>query len=62
MSEADQFRKYADEALRWAVKSTTEKERRNLLDLARTWSQAAIASEPHTVGVNYTATDHRTTR
>jgi hypothetical protein len=62
MSEADQFRQYADEALRWAAKSTTEKERRNLLELARTWSQAATVSEPPTAGVNYTATDHRTAR
>jgi hypothetical protein len=62
MSEASHFRQYADEALRWAEKSTTEKERRSLLELARTWSQAAYVSEPPPVGVNYTATDHRTAR
>jgi hypothetical protein len=28
MSEADQFRRYADEAMRWARQSKTEKEKR----------------------------------
>ena len=44
MSEADQFRQYAEEALLWAGQSKTEKEKRTLLDLARTWSQAALES------------------
>jgi hypothetical protein len=60
MSEADQFRQYAEEALRWATASTTEKERRSLMELARTWSQAATASEPPPVGANYSPTDHWT--
>ena len=61
MSEASEFRRYADEALRWAVKSKTEKEKADLLDLARTWMEAASASEhPMPVGVNYSPTDHRT--
>jgi hypothetical protein len=62
MSEADQFRQYAEEALCWATASTTEKERRSLMELARTWTQAAIASEPPPVDVNYIPTDHRTAR
>ena len=45
MSEADQFRQYAQEALLWARQSRTEKEKRLLLELARTWSQAALESE-----------------
>jgi hypothetical protein len=53
MSESDQFRRYADEALRWAVKATTEKERRSLMRLARTWAEAAAMSQnPMLVGVN----------
>jgi hypothetical protein len=61
MTEAGEFRKYAEEALHWALKSTTEKERVSLMQLARTWTQAATASEPPTpVGVNYSPTDHRT--
>jgi hypothetical protein len=60
MSEANQFRQYAEEALRGAVKSTTEKERLSLMELARTWTQAATASEPPPVGANYSPTDHRT--
>ena len=45
MTEASEFRRYAEEALRWAEKSTTEKERLSLMELARTWSQAAYADE-----------------
>ena len=61
MSEATEFRRYADEALRSALTSTTEKERATLFELARTWTQAATASEdPMPAGVNYSPTDHRT--
>jgi hypothetical protein len=69
MSETGQFRQYADEALRGAVRSKTETERTTLLDLARTWLQAATASEPTPIGANcdptgvgYSPTDHRTGR
>jgi hypothetical protein len=51
MSEADQFWEYAQEALLWARQVKTEKEKRNLLELARTWSQAALQSESN-VGAN----------
>jgi hypothetical protein len=45
MSEAVQFRQYADEALLWVAQSQTEKEKRVLIELARTWVQAAVESE-----------------
>jgi hypothetical protein len=53
-SETSQFRQYADEAMSWAIQSKTE--------LARTWMQAAAASEPPPMGVNYISTAHRTAR
>jgi hypothetical protein len=63
MSESDQFRRYADEALRWAAKATTEKERRPLMQLARTWAEAAAMSQnPMLVGVNHSSTDHNIAR
>jgi hypothetical protein len=53
MSEASEFRRYADEALSWAANATTKKEKRSLMELARTWAQAATMSEnPMLVGVN----------
>jgi hypothetical protein len=45
MSEADLFRQYAKEAMRWSAKSTSDYEKRTLIDLACTWSQAALMSE-----------------
>jgi hypothetical protein len=63
MSEASQFRQYADEALRWAAKATTEKEKRSLMQLARTWAEAAAMSQnPMLVSVNHSPTDHNTAR
>jgi hypothetical protein len=63
MSEASQFRQYADDALRWAAKAATEKERRSLMRLARSWAEAAAMSQnPMLVGVNYIPTDHNTAR
>ena len=58
MSEADQFREYAQEALLWACQSKTEKEKRTLLELARTWSQAALESDS-TVVVSNSPPEHR---
>ena len=51
MSKADQFRQYAEEALRWARQSKTEREKQAYTDLALTWMQAAVQSE-HIFGVN----------
>ena len=45
MSEANQFRQYAEEALRWVSQSTTEEEKRTLTELACMWAQAALQSE-----------------
>jgi hypothetical protein len=45
MSKADQFRGYAEEAMRWARQSKTEKERQALIELACTWTQAVVQSE-----------------
>jgi hypothetical protein len=45
MSKADEFRQYAAEALRWASTSTTEIEKKALIELARTWTQAALLLE-----------------
>jgi len=49
MSKADEFRQYAAEALRWASTSTTEKEKKALIELARTWTQAALQLEGTTL-------------
>jgi hypothetical protein len=45
MSEAKEFRQYAEEAMRWASESATEEEKRTLIELACTWAQAAAESE-----------------
>jgi hypothetical protein len=45
MSQADEFRRYADEALRDAAQAKTEQEKQGFLKLARTWSQAAMKAE-----------------
>jgi hypothetical protein len=45
MSEADLFRQYAKEAVHGASKATSENEKQTLIDLAFTWSQAAVMSE-----------------
>jgi hypothetical protein len=45
MSESDQFRQYAEEALLWAAQSKTEEEKQLLLELAHTWTQAAVSSD-----------------
>ena len=45
MSESDQFRQYADEALRLVAQSKTEEEKRLLFELVLTWTQAAFASD-----------------
>jgi len=54
MSEADQFRQYAEEAKRWVRQSKTENEKQVLIELARTWTQAAAESE-RTIAVNHRA-------
>jgi hypothetical protein len=45
MTRADEFRHYAEEAMRWARRSKTEKDRAILVDLAGTWTTAATYRE-----------------
>jgi hypothetical protein len=45
MTKADEFRQYAEEAMRWARKSKTEKDKAVLVDIARTWTIAATYRE-----------------
>ena len=42
MSEIDQFWQYAKEALLSACYAKTDGDKQDLLDLARTWTQAAL--------------------
>ena len=58
LSKADQFRGYAEEAMRWARQSKTEKETQALIELACTWTRAAVQSE-HIFGVNDSPPEHR---
>jgi hypothetical protein len=41
MSKANEFRQYAEEALRGAAEANSDQEKQALIKLARTWSQAA---------------------
>jgi hypothetical protein len=56
--DAARFRQYAEEALRWADQSKTERERRVLIELADAWTQAAIESEKPVV-VHYSSPQYR---
>ena len=58
MTKADQFRQYAEEAMRWALRSNPEKKKQAYTDLALTWTQAAVQSE-HIFGVNDSAPEAR---
>jgi hypothetical protein len=54
MSKADEFWHFADEALRRAAQSKSEKEQQALFNLALTWTQAALrayAPAEHSVSV-----------
>jgi hypothetical protein len=57
MSKADQFRQYAEEAMRWARQSRTENEKQALIDLARAWTQAASHREGTAV-VDHSTPEH----
>jgi orotidine-5'-phosphate decarboxylase len=41
MSTVDEYRKYARDCLRWANRALTEEQRKQFLNLAREWQQAA---------------------
>jgi hypothetical protein len=45
MSKAEEFWQYAEESMLSASQSKTDDEKQALLDLARTWSRAALQSE-----------------
>ena len=45
MTQANQFWQYAEEAMLGARHSKNETEKRALLELARSWTQAALQSE-----------------
>jgi hypothetical protein len=45
MSESKQFREYAAETLLWVAQSKTEEEKQLLLELVRTWTEAAVVGE-----------------
>jgi hypothetical protein len=45
MSSAEQYREFASECLQWAATAKDEEQRRSLLDLAKTWNQAALVAE-----------------
>jgi hypothetical protein len=45
MKEADEFRQYAKETMLGSVQAKDATEKRDLLDLANTWTQAALASD-----------------
>jgi hypothetical protein len=46
MSKADQFRQYAEEAMRWAYQSKTPKGKADLIALARIWTEARGTERP----------------
>jgi hypothetical protein len=50
MSKADQFREYAEEAMRWSRQAKTEEAKNTLIDLALTWWQAASLHEMKSFG------------
>ena len=50
MTKADEFREYAEEAMQWSSQTRTEEEKKVLIDLAFTWTQAASLSEKKPVG------------
>jgi hypothetical protein len=44
-SSPDEFREFAQECLRWAGETKSERHRQVLLEMARTWIQAALEVE-----------------
>jgi hypothetical protein len=45
MTKADEFRQYAEEALRGAFETESDKKKEELFKLARLWAQAASTAE-----------------
>jgi hypothetical protein len=44
-SSPEEFREFAQECLRWAGETKSERHRQDLLEMARTWIQAALEVE-----------------
>jgi hypothetical protein len=55
MSETDEFWRYANEAILSASYAKSDDERQGLLDLARTWTQAALKERRARVATDDTA-------
>ncbi len=49
MAKTDQFWQYAKEAIVSATSAKTDEDRRGLLELARTWTQAALVERASSV-------------
>jgi hypothetical protein len=45
MTDANEFRQYAKEALQCASEAKNENEKQSFIELASTWAQAAITSQ-----------------
>jgi hypothetical protein len=60
MSESDQFRQYADEALLWVAQSKTEKEKQLLFELVLTWTKRR--SRPTALGSSAAVRQNREPR
>lgn len=54
MSKTNEFWNYAEEATLWACRATSEDERQALVDLARTWTQAALAERHARIDADHT--------
>jgi hypothetical protein len=60
MKEADLFRQYAKEAMRWSSsKSASPDERMALINLAGRYAQAALISEGIVLGSSFVPSLHR---
>ena len=60
MKEADLFRQYAKEAMRWSFsKSASALERRALVNLACRYAQAALMSEGIVLGSSFVPSPRR---
>jgi hypothetical protein len=45
MSTVNEYHTYARDCLRWAARARTEQQRKQLLSLARDWTQSALGLE-----------------
>ena len=60
MKDADLFRRYAEEAMRWSTsKSASADERRALINLACRYAQAALMSEGVVLGSSFVPSPRR---